>query len=103
MDRPYDRRRGWLWFLFSCFSLPTRSFFGVLENNARLQQLRADLVRAREIPVLLGRGALGDQPFHFRFRDTGFFSRWAEDVEDGIELVQEFQRGSDIANGKFVR
>src|SRR5712692_8849355 len=57
------------------FPFPAGSFLGVFQDHSGFQQLGANLVRAREIPRLLGLRALGDEGFHLGVRNSGLRPR----------------------------
>src|SRR5262245_14093540 len=81
-----------VWIFKGLFPLPANAGLGVFENDACLQQLLADLVRASEVLALLGSGPLGDQRIHFRVGKRASVGGRREHFENVVELLQELQR-----------
>src|ERR1700736_6819474 len=100
--RVSGRRSGRLWFQSSwrLLSFPACSFFGVLEDDAGVEQLLPDLIRPREVAALLGLSSLGDQTFHLGVGNAGLFRRCAQDIENRIELSQQLRCRARVSGTK---
>src|SRR5436190_18808947 len=80
----------------SSFSLPANSFLRIFNDDAALEQLRADLIRSLEVLRFTRLIPLCDQSVDLRFGDSAFVNRRLQHIEDRIEFVKQSSRGDKI-------
>src|SRR5262249_1562596 len=85
------------------FPLPTDAVLGVFEDDALVQKLLANAVSAGEIFRFFGLRSRCDPGLDLLVRERVFFSGRIQNIENGVEVIEQFERGPDHRGGEFAR